>query len=892
MSNVTIVQLPAAGPIDGTELVPVVQGGLTVHTTTGAIAASPAQTQTFLTVNQEPTLNNSRAITSTSGIGITDHGAQGTLSISLNGASASLEGAGTGIIVKTGGTTVTNRSLVVGTTGVAVSNGDGIAANPTISLTGQVLSLSNVSGAGVACFPNNGTVVPRILTGTSNQIGITNPTGAAGNPTIAISDNPVLPGAAGVAVPSGSTASRAGIPMNGTIRYNTDTLVMESYTNNTWNNVAAGSGVVSITAGTGLDVGVGPHGVITSTGTLNLANTAVTAAAYGSATQVGQFTVDAQGRLTSAATTSIAIPASQLTNGTTGSGAVVLATSPTLVTPALGTPSALVGTNITGTATAFTASNVTTNANLTGMVTSVGNATTVVTNANLTGGVTSVGNATTVVTNANLTGGVTSVGNATTVVTNANLTGEATSTGNAVTLTNSAVIGKVITGYVSGAGTVAATDTILQAIQKLNGNNATNANLTGVITSVGNATSIASQTGTGTKFVVDTSPTIASPTLTGTVTVPTPINATDASTKAYVDATAQGLAIKASVQLATAAALPTNTYNNGSSGVGATLTGVATGVLTVDGVAVALNNRVLVQNEVASANNGIYLCTVAGAVGVAYILTRAVDMDAPAEIPGAFTFVEAGTVNVAAGFVVANAGPFTIGTTAIIWTQFSGAGEVIAGNGLSKSGNTLSINTAITADLSTAQSLSNKTFVAPALGTPASCVATNITGLPLTTGVTGTLPIGNGGTNLTTYATGDILYASATNVLSKLAAGSNTNVLTLTAGVPAWTAPAGGGASLSNDTATATPLYPIFAAATTGTPSTVYTSNANYLYTPSTGALQAKEVVSSNGLFVNNLTVGSNYTIPTGYSASSVGPITVSGGVAVTIPSGSRWVIL
>ena len=192
----------------------------------------------------------------------------------------------------------------------------------------------------------------------------------------------------------------------------------------------------------------------------------------------------------------------------TGTGVFVRATSPTLITPALGTPTALVGTNITGTATAFTASNVTTNANLTGGVTSVGNAATVVTNANLTGGVTSVGNAatvvtnanltggvtsvgnaatvvtnanltggvtsvgnaTTVITNANLTGGVTSVGNATTVVTNANLTGEATSVGNAVTLTNSAVIGKVLTGYVSGAGTVAATDTLLQAIQKLNGN--------------------------------------------------------------------------------------------------------------------------------------------------------------------------------------------------------------------------------------------------------------------------------------------------------------------------------------------------------------------------------------------------------------------------------------
>lgn len=101
-----------------------------------------------------------------------------------------------------------------------------------------------------------------------------------------------------------------------------------------------------------------------------------------------------------------------------------------------------------------------------------------------------------------------------------------------------------------------------------------------------------------------------------------------------------------------------------------------------------------------------------------------------------------------------------------------------------------------------------------------------------------------------------------------------------------------GGAALSNDTSTATALYPIFANATSGTASTIYTSNANLLYTPSTGEFVAKEVVASNGLVVNNMTVGSNYSIPSGYSASSVGPVTVSGGVSVTVPSGSRWVVL
>ncbi len=115
---------------------------------------------------------------------------------------------------------------------------------------------------------------------------------------------------------------------------------------------------------------------------------------------------------------------------------------------------------------------------------------------------------------------VATAGTADTVTTNANLTGDVTSVGNATTLTNAPVIAKVLTGYVSSSGTISATDSILQAIQKLNGNDATNANLTGPITSSGNATSIASQTGTGTKFVVDTSPALITPNL-GTPTAAT-----------------------------------------------------------------------------------------------------------------------------------------------------------------------------------------------------------------------------------------------------------------------------------------------------------------------------------------------------------------------------------
>ena len=100
-----------------------------------------------------------------------------------------------------------------------------------------------------------------------------------------------------------------------------------------------------------------------------------------------------------------------------------------------------------------------------------------------------------------------------------------------------------------------------------------------------------------------------------------------------------------------------------------------------------------------------------------------------------------------------------------------------------------------------------------------------------------------------------------------------------------------GGAALSNDTSTASNLFPLFATATSGTASTLNTSNAKLLYKPSTGELQASVPVALNGIVVNSQTVGTSYTIAAGYSAMSAGPITLSGGVVVTVTSGSRWVV-
>ena len=162
----------------------------------------------------------------------------------------------------------------------------------------------------------------------------------------------------------------------------------------------------------------------------------------------------------------------------------------------------------------------------------------------------------------------------------------------------------------------------------------------------------------------------------------------DAATKAYVDSVANGLDVKDSVYLATAAALPTSTYNNGAG----TITGDANGALSVDGVAVTLNDRILVKDQASNVQNGIYKVTATGAADAAFVLTRTPDADSASEITGgAFTFVEAGSTNADNGYVFTHNGTPTLGTTAITVAQFSGAGQISAGDALTKTGNTLDV---------------------------------------------------------------------------------------------------------------------------------------------------------------------------------------------------------
>ena len=341
--QVTITQLPTAAALTGSEAVPVVQSGVTVQTTTGAISGAGALNYPFLTVGSTAGLTQARYLTTTTGLSLSDTGAGGTLSINMTGAASSLNAAGNGILVKDSASTVINRQLTVGS-GMTIANADGVSANPLIGVNTNLQNLSSLTGTGLMII-NGSTFSQTSLVGTTNQISIANGNASAGNPTIAISSNPVLPGVAGVSVPSGTTANRAVSPPNGTIRYNTDTNGLEGYTANAWNSIAAGVGVTAVTAGTGLDVGAGPQGTITSTGTLNLANTAVTAASYGSATDVGTFTVNAQGQLTAAANVAISAVSIGAVTAVNGTANEITSTGTSTVTLSL--PNALTFTGKT-----------------------------------------------------------------------------------------------------------------------------------------------------------------------------------------------------------------------------------------------------------------------------------------------------------------------------------------------------------------------------------------------------------------------------------------------------------------------------------------------------------------------------------------------------------------
>jgi len=787
-AQVTILQLPAAGPITGTESIPIVQNGVTVQTTTAAIAGSPTQTYQYLTVVQTPNLPNSRYVGASNGLAITDGGAQGLFNISTTGALLSLVSSPTGFQVKTSSTAITSRSIAVSGTGLAISNGDGIAGNPTISLTGQVANLANASFNGFMVLTTAGAITSTTLVGTANQIGITN-TNGVGNPVFSIADNPIFPGTGSMTIPTGTTGQQPVAPVVGMMRYDTTAGAYYGYSAGAWRQFSLSGGVTEVDTGTGLT-----GGPITGIGTISIADTTVTAGSYGSSTQVGTFTVNAQGQLTAAA--NVAISASAIGAITTINGTANEITATGASTVTLSLPAALTFTGKTVTGGTFS------NTTVTGATQSGGsiNSTPIGATTPSTGAFTTL--------SASVSGTI----GGDTITTNTA----------AQTLTNKTLTLPVIAS-ISNTGVLTlptSTDTLVGRATTDTLTNKSMSGSTNTFTNLPNSALTNSSITVGsTVFALGaTSLTLAG--LTSVTLTQDPTADLQAATKQYVDnLVSTGLTFHAPVQAATTASLAsttggTVTYNNGAAGVGATIT-LSVALTVLDGYTLANTNRILVKNEVNQAYNGVYTWATGGTV-----LTRATDADTYGTgvnqlSQNDYFFVQNGTVNRGSSYVVTTVGTITFGTTAITFAEFSNSQVYTAGTGLTLTGTTFSItNTAVTAG-SYGLAGSVPTIAVNAQGqiTSASNTAIAINGNQITsgtvgsayisgsyTGITGvgtltvgtwnatTIGVGYGGTGLTSYTLGDLLYASGTTTLSKLGIGAANYVLTSSGTAPQYVA--------------------------------------------------------------------------------------------------------
>lgn len=816
MPNITITQLPLAGPITGTESVPIVQNGQTLRTTTAALAGSPVQTQTFLTVNQEPTLINSRALSGGTGIGLLDGGALSTLQITLNGTSGALESAGAGIIVKTGSGVVSARSVAVSGTGLAISNGSGVSGNPTISLNGLISAIAQVGGTGLLAFQNGATAGGVLIAGTANQINVANGNGQGGNPTISMVSDPIIPGTAGMVIPVG-TAVQEPVGAPGQFRFNSTTQTFDGYASGQWRQFSQAGGVTTFSAGsTGLTPSVATTGPITLGGTLN-----VSSGGTGATTLTGYLVGNGTAAVTAVAT----IPNAGLTNSSlTYNGVTVSLGGSGTITAA--NPNALtIGTGLSGGSyngsSAVTIAIDATVATLTGTQT--------LTNKTISGSDNTLSN----------------IGNGSLTNSSVTINGSSVSLGGSITVTanttNALTIGTGLSGTSfngSSAVTIAIDSTVatLTGTQTLTNKSIDGANNT--LTNIPNGALTNSSLTIGTTAISLGSSSLTLGGLTSVAVTQDPTSALQLATKQYVDAVAEGLHVHASCAAATPNTLAsltggTVTYNNGTAGVGATLT-LSVALTILDGYTLQNGDRVLVKNEAAQANNGIYTWATGGTV-----LTRATDFDTAIEIAsGDFTFISNGTLYGDTGWVQIEP-VTTIGTDPIVWQQFSGAGTYTAGTGLTLTGSQFSItNTAVTAS-SYGSASSVATFTVNAQGqlTAAASTAIAIAASQVTSG---TLAVAQGGTNISSYSGGDLLYASATTTLSKLGIGASSQILTSSGSAPQWTNPASitvGVASATTITANSTNAtnYLTFVSATTGNLSQLV--NSSITCNPSTGQI-------------------------------------------------------
>jgi hypothetical protein len=419
--------------------------------------------------------------------------------------------------------------------------------------------------------------------------------------------------------------------------------------------------------------------------------------------------------------------------------------------------------------------------------------------------------------------------------------------------------------------------------------------------------------------------------LTSVAVTQDPTSALQLATKQYVDAVASNLNIHAACAAATPATLAsitggTVTYSNGSLGVGATLT-LSVALTVLDGYTLLNGDRVLVKDEATQANNGIYTWATGGTV-----LTRATDFDNNVEIAsGDFTFISNGTLYDNTGWVQ-TLPVTTVGTSPIVFTQFSGAGAYTAGTGLTLTGTQFSItNTAVTptsygsatqvgtftVNAQGQLTAASNTTVTPAvgsitglgtgvatalgvnvgtagafvvnggaLGTPSSGTLTSATGLPISTGVSGL------GTDVATALAVNVGSAGAFVVnggaLGTPSSGTATNLtgLPLTTGVTGTLPVANGGTGLATLTANN-----VILGNGTSTPSFVAPSTAGNVLT-SDGTTWQSTAPTGTSLLENAQIISTNYVIAALKNAIALGTITINTASSVTVGTGQSWLVL